>query len=227
MEPKTESLGGRFLILEVQPNNHGRWRRLGIGPDEAWASNAMGGWMAVYTGSWRTTKVKDMANVQALLKPLRARQSRLDAPGVLLACEQAGVRLWVENGKPLASGPLGSELRDDLIRCRDEVLKLLSNVPAWDEVENKKQQARVGRAIEQASESLTGDDRYALAARTVLSDALAAVSVAASAGRLDRVTSHADWIVGWLAGLSKTMAGCRATTQDERVRPEGWLFAEV
>lgn len=171
------------------------------------------GWMLVlWNSEWRVDWEADMvADVGFLLAILRGRQAKLDAPGILDACEESGIEVYAIGDALKARGPLTDEIRADLKRCKDELLKLLVSVPAWDDAEAADLQRRLKAGHEAVSPHLhpTEDDVFSVAARNVLADALAAVARAIAVRRLDHLRRRADWLLGWMATLDERIHALR------------------
>jgi hypothetical protein len=211
-----------MILVEVQPGCRGRWLKLSHAADSFAAGWQMFGWMGVFAGrerdnAWRTTKVDNMAAVAEIVKVLRERQAKLDAPGLIEDCERAGVALQAVGDRLKVRGQLTDDLREALRRNKAAILAVLAVRPAWDEAEGK-------RLVDVANAAAAGAERvlrppqdvFAHAGLTVLADALGAVQRAKAAQRLDALRARADWLVGWAGTLDSQLLSLRNQMTGER-----------
>ena len=188
-----------------------KWRPLSCANTSRAAEWQSFGWMLVFHNtSWHVGETAKM-RVAELVESLRGRQAKVDAPGVLDRCEEAGVLVWAEGDNLRIKGPLTDELRDDLKRCKGELLKLLAEVPAWNAVEAADLERRLKQGHDAARPHLhpTEDDPFSIAGRNVLADILASVARAVAVRRMDHLRRRVDFALGWMATLDKRLHDLR------------------
>jgi hypothetical protein len=207
-----------LIRVEYRATKAGRWRPLSESATRGHARWQAFGWMLVFENcSWGTSE-GDMGRADELIEVLRGRQAKLDAPSVLDRCEEAGVVVIAEGESLRARGPLTDELREDLRRCKPELLKLLADVPAWDDAEAAELQARLKLAHAACRRHLhpAVDDPFSVAGRNVLADMLATVARAIAVRRLDLLRRRVDWILGWFGTLEKRLLELRTRPATQR-----------
>jgi hypothetical protein len=171
---------------------------------------------------------RDMGRADELVAVLRDRQTKVDAPFVLDRCEEAGVEVVAEGDRLRVRGPLTDELREDLRRCKAELLKLLADVPPWDADEARDLEANLKLAHAACRGHLhpAVDDQFSIAGRNVCADMLATVARAIAVRRLDLLRRRVDWVLGWFATLEKRLHELRpgrgpAGVESRRAGSEG------
>jgi hypothetical protein len=198
-------------LLEVKLGR--RWLPLSLAAADYLSDRQMLGWMVVFVNAaWRATEVSEM-RVEELVAALRGRQAKVDAPHVLDRCEEAGVCVWADGGTLRVKGPpLTDELRDDLKRCKPELLKLLAEVPPWDEAEALHLEAKVREAHAAVRPSLhpMHDDPFSIAGRNVCADMLVTIARAIAVRRIDLLRRRVDWVLGWFGTLDKRLLDLRS-----------------
>jgi hypothetical protein len=212
-----------MIAVEVQPGCRGRWRVLSHAAAAYAAGQQMSGWMLVYSrrekdNAWRTTKVDNMSAVAELVRVMRDRQAKLDAPGVIEDCELAGIWLQPVGDSLKVRGTLTDELRESLKRNKEEILRILAARPAWDDAEAKTLTDKAAAAGADAERQLSKPpkDIFTEAAKTILGDALGAIQRAKSCGRLDALRARVDWLIGWAGTLDKQLLRLREPLEGER-----------